>query len=52
MSADNSSDVAIVGAGIHPFGRHESTGMEQGAVATSTSNWVGLVRSSSVIMAS
>jgi acetyl-CoA C-acetyltransferase len=27
------TDVAIVGTGIHPFGRHESTGMEQGAVA-------------------
>jgi acetyl-CoA C-acetyltransferase len=27
------TDVAIVGIGIHPFGRHESTGMEQGAVA-------------------
>lgn len=29
-----SEDVAIVGIGIHPFGRHEGvTGMEQGAVA-------------------
>ena len=27
------SDVAIVGIGIHPFGRHEATGMEQGAIA-------------------
>ena len=27
------SDVAIVGIGIHPFGRHELSGMEQGAVA-------------------
>lgn len=27
------SDVAIVGIGIHPFGRHDLTGMEQGAVA-------------------
>ncbi len=27
------SDVAIVGIGIHPFGRHESSGMEQGAFA-------------------
>ncbi len=27
------SDVAIVGIGMHPFGRHELTGMEQGAVA-------------------
>ena len=27
------SDVAIVGIGIHPFGRHDATGMEQGAVA-------------------
>ena len=28
------SDVAIVGIGMHPFGRHEGvTGMEQGAVA-------------------
>jgi acetyl-CoA acetyltransferase len=27
------SDVAIVGIGIHPFGRHDSTGMEQGAHA-------------------
>jgi acetyl-CoA acetyltransferase len=26
-------DVAIVGIGIHPFGRHEATGMEQGAFA-------------------
>jgi acetyl-CoA C-acetyltransferase len=28
-----SDDVAIVGIGIHPFGRHESTGLEQGAFA-------------------
>ena len=29
-----SDDVAIVGIGMHPFGRHEGvTGMEQGAVA-------------------
>jgi acetyl-CoA acetyltransferase len=27
------SDVAIVGIGIHPFGRHELSGLEQGAVA-------------------
>lgn len=27
------SDVAIVGIGIHPFGRHDLSGMEQGAVA-------------------
>jgi len=27
------SDVAIIGIGIHPFGRHDLTGMEQGAVA-------------------
>lgn len=27
------SDVAIVGIGIHPFGRHEASGMEQGAFA-------------------
>jgi len=27
------SDVAIVGIGIHPFGRHDLTGMEQGEVA-------------------
>ena len=28
------SDVAIVGIGMHPFGRHEGvTGMEQGAAA-------------------
>jgi acetyl-CoA acetyltransferase len=27
------SDVAIVGIGIHPFGRHDLTGMEQGAHA-------------------
>ena len=26
-------DVAIVGIGIHPFGRHDSTGLEQGAFA-------------------
>jgi len=26
-------DVAIIGIGIHPFGRHDSTGMEQGAHA-------------------
>lgn len=26
-------DVAIVGIGIHPFGRHDSTGLEQGAHA-------------------
>jgi acetyl-CoA C-acetyltransferase len=30
MSTD---DVAIVGIGIHPFGRHASTGLEQGAFA-------------------
>jgi acetyl-CoA acetyltransferase len=30
MSTD---DVAIVGVGIHPFGRHASTGLEQGALA-------------------
>ena len=29
-------DVAIVGIGMHPFGRHELTGMEQGAVAART----------------
>ena len=29
-----SDDVAIVGIGMHPFGRHDGvTGMEQGAVA-------------------
>ena len=29
-----SNDVAIVGIGMHPFGRHEGvTGMEQGAYA-------------------
>ncbi len=28
-----SDDVAIVGIGIHPFGRHDLTGMEQGAFA-------------------
>ena len=28
-----SADVAIVGIGIHPFGRHDLTGMEQGAFA-------------------
>ena len=28
-----SDDVAIVGIGIHPFGRHESSGLEQGAFA-------------------
>ena len=29
-----SDDVAIVGIGIHPFGRHEGvSGMEQGAIA-------------------
>ncbi len=27
------ADVAIVGAGIHPFGRHPSSGLEQGAHA-------------------
>lgn len=27
------TDVAIVGIGIHPFGRHELSGLEQGAVA-------------------
>ncbi|CAB4870611.1 unannotated protein [freshwater metagenome] len=27
------TDVAIVGIGIHPFGRHDSSGMEQGVVA-------------------
>jgi acetyl-CoA C-acetyltransferase len=27
------TDVAIVGIGIHPFGRHELSGMEQGVVA-------------------
>ena len=27
------SDVAIVGIGIHPFGRHDLTGLEQGAFA-------------------
>ncbi|MEI6496149.1 MAG: thiolase family protein [Actinomycetota bacterium] len=27
------SEVAIIGIGIHPFGRHDLTGMEQGAVA-------------------
>ena len=27
------SNVAIVGIGIHPFGRHDLTGMEQGVVA-------------------
>ena len=28
------NDVAIVGIGMHPFGRHDGvTGMEQGAVA-------------------
>ena len=27
------SDVAIVGAGIHPFGRHALSGRDQGAVA-------------------
>ena len=27
------SDVAIVGIGIHPFGRHDLSGMEQGAFA-------------------
>ncbi len=27
------TDVAIVGIGIHPFGRHDLTGMEQGAFA-------------------
>ena len=30
----SSDDVAIVGIGMHPFGRHEGvSGMEQGAVA-------------------
>jgi acetyl-CoA C-acetyltransferase len=28
------ADVAIVGAGIHPFGRHPVSGLEQGALAT------------------
>ena len=28
------TDVAIVGAGIHPFGRHPLSGLEQGADAT------------------
>ncbi len=28
------TDVAIVGAGIHPFGRHPLSGLEQGAQAT------------------
>jgi len=28
-----SDDVAIVGIGIHPFGRHDISGMEQGAIA-------------------
>jgi acetyl-CoA acetyltransferase len=28
-----SDDIAIIGIGMHPFGRHELTGMEQGAVA-------------------
>lgn len=28
-----SRDVAIVGLGMHPFGRHERSGVEQGAVA-------------------
>ena len=28
------TDVAIVGAGIHPFGRHPNSGLEQGAHAT------------------
>jgi acetyl-CoA C-acetyltransferase len=28
------ADVAIVGAGIHPFGRHPASGLEQGALAT------------------
>ena len=28
------SEVAIIGIGMHPFGRHDGvTGMEQGAVA-------------------
>jgi acetyl-CoA acetyltransferase len=27
------SDVAIVGIGIHPFGRHDASGLEQGAFA-------------------
>ena len=26
-------DVAIIGIGMHPFGRHDNTGMEQGAYA-------------------
>ena len=31
------NEVAIVGIGMHPFGRHEGvTGMEQGAVAART----------------
>jgi acetyl-CoA acetyltransferase len=33
VSGDSRNDVAIVGAGIHPFGRHDTSGMEQGAVA-------------------
>jgi acetyl-CoA C-acetyltransferase len=28
-----SDDVAIIGIGLHPFGRHELSGVEQGAVA-------------------
>jgi len=28
-----SEDVAIIGIGLHPFGRHELSGVEQGAVA-------------------
>ncbi len=31
--SEQGTDVAIVGIGIHPFGRHDSTGMEQGAFA-------------------
>ncbi|MEK9871512.1 MAG: thiolase family protein, partial [Gammaproteobacteria bacterium] len=31
-----SNDVAIVGIGMHPFGRHEISGMEQGAIAVRT----------------
>jgi acetyl-CoA C-acetyltransferase len=30
------SDVAIVGIGIHPFGRHPISGREQGAHAART----------------
>lgn len=27
------SDIAIIGIGMHPFGRHDLTGLEQGAIA-------------------